>query len=846
MSDIDTNITVQFNSKPVEQNYVPCKTDADTEDPEWAPGKAAKRVRHTYSTRGIPGRQRGRQTRTVARDGSEITRPPVITTTPRISVPKALAALEASPRHDWRTSEQQASPLFARTTGRRRIHTSTHAQILWGSEHIWDGLQNSLRTLLTATRAISEESRKDRKGTRSLFASCLSQVPRYIIETEALNRYATSDETEDVSLGIYAELEGLSQNPKAGWRPLREIVRAHGIAILVDAVQELFIPLRTAWVWALICADKGCLEEGDRIIEAIIKVRIEHGRDLNPTENMTFDELTRYLIRYGSQYNRNQLLWHFLVGTLSSGQQGISWFMDSNRQDLWGCMIGQILHRGQLENRQGVDALLALLFEKAIYPSSITSDTLVHRLRVKSHQIRCSRLVKPLKLDASCLTGEDPSLSRMPWMYLSIMEVFASMTIVRPLRDNPALAALQSVIKHIQIVRDTIFHPTMTEFQNCISALLFVTVTLIDAFEVLDCECLPDTRAWQDALDRLDLRQQTFDVLGRLVCSIAESCGGVSMTEPRICLEKMARHLLEISRCSGPQATTRIAVNAAFDFSERHRSRDNMDLALELEEEAESMAVSAEGLRPQSTPARNHTYPAFRWEESISEWVSKTPVAAARRSKASEHNINVLVPSRPAMQQTRQGRFAPVELKMRSGKAINTSTRQGSRRNSRFDERSSHVDDSEEEDDDQAYDTEGIESDAESYNGSGWSAASAEDRHHSPASTPGSSMGNARVVLQKSPPTRSLRSNQDRPKFRQPWVVIPPVSHALKRCFSEANVELGRSKISAKRARCSDGIDSTFLARDGKTIVSQQMPGRLQHKATSVYTDDYSEDELGM
>ncbi|KAL1613563.1 hypothetical protein SLS54_010499 [Diplodia seriata] len=159
-----------------------------------------------------------------------------------ISMPTPLIARQANFDGSPRASSQTpVGRQFLQTPKKRRFPMLKHdldldslnrssAQQL---QHLERFLQ-AFRTLLHATRA-PERSRASKAGSRSLMSTCLRQVPAYIAgrqqweDDENVNKVDASEE-------VYQELEQMGS--ALGWRPLREVTRAHGVALVTEAVAE--------------------------------------------------------------------------------------------------------------------------------------------------------------------------------------------------------------------------------------------------------------------------------------------------------------------------------------------------------------------------------------------------------------------------------------------------------------------------------------------------------------------------------------------------------------------------------------------------------------------------------
>ncbi len=208
-------------------------------DPDWMPAAGPEGAgRKTYGGRGAK-KMATTQRAGVGRGG---TRPGEIAFTPLIArtggrfqdSPQAQGSpLKRYPKH--------RGPLIARADQLHELKKQMPSNI----GNLVKGLSEAYANLLQAT-AMSGERRW--KGTRSLLGACLRKMPEYIELEEHFAELDKEDEAEgevkDVSQDIYHHLEGqFEMLPGQGWRPFRQIVRAHGTSLLCDAFADEILGL---------------------------------------------------------------------------------------------------------------------------------------------------------------------------------------------------------------------------------------------------------------------------------------------------------------------------------------------------------------------------------------------------------------------------------------------------------------------------------------------------------------------------------------------------------------------------------------------------------------------------
>lgn len=237
---------VALGSKVAEQeNVVPAVGPGDQQmrrelsklkkddDPDWIPGQKPKRPVQRYTAR----RDRNTGRENAASSKSVCTADQIGLPTPFIA--RTLREVQDSPHV---ASPQQLAQI--RTRGRIPKHlkpashldglqTSLSSEAYTHFKGVFDGFSNALDA--TAKNA----PKGDRLGARSLMSTCLRQIPAYIELEEEWQAEADKEEgSVDVSNSIYTELESLGVVEGQGWRPLSEVVRAHAIKLVRDAISD--------------------------------------------------------------------------------------------------------------------------------------------------------------------------------------------------------------------------------------------------------------------------------------------------------------------------------------------------------------------------------------------------------------------------------------------------------------------------------------------------------------------------------------------------------------------------------------------------------------------------------
>lgn len=257
-----------FQPKNAQENY--SGSDADEDDPGWIPGKRPdqRRVKHKYSTRG--GNKKGRRRTRFTIHSPETTRTlpgaielatPLITGK-RWELPSS-AQSQPSVKHH-KTSKSYGDVQVFRD--RYSLYKSPWQELLdqcgdAGFADIAHNLDRVVQIFLSKTRIVNNSRttmlNKPEEGARSLLSMVARRLPEYI----AIEQEAQDDEDEEGDENMcdayFTELESFYAPHGKGWKPLREAVRAQGIHLVSEMIQNRW--LTNSITYALL--DKLCHEQ---------------------------------------------------------------------------------------------------------------------------------------------------------------------------------------------------------------------------------------------------------------------------------------------------------------------------------------------------------------------------------------------------------------------------------------------------------------------------------------------------------------------------------------------------------------------------------------------------------
>ncbi|KAJ9637279.1 hypothetical protein H2199_007566 [Coniosporium tulheliwenetii] len=216
-------------------------------------------------------------------------------------------------------------------------------------ETLLNKLFDSFSKLLVATSHIKHPIlQRQRNGAGSLLSTCLRQVPSYIALEEYWQHEDSENDRSDISMEVYQELEELGSAPGQGWQGLKEVVRAHGVALILEAISKGL--LTEPWVERFVrqCMSQRAWSESQRLMAASTLVQqlsqypIHLGAEVGPFH------LVHRLIReapFANDTERRGFLYRQLEIMLRSGQVQVEWLSTAQFQPYWTAIIRDLLER---------------------------------------------------------------------------------------------------------------------------------------------------------------------------------------------------------------------------------------------------------------------------------------------------------------------------------------------------------------------------------------------------------------------------------------------------------------------------------------------------------------------
>lgn len=613
---------------------------------EWASSpRPQKKVKLTYSSKnksvGIgDANQNGNQVETFHPPGvTEIGLPPEFATTSNI------IRSDSTKRNSQPLSkiEQNAIPDLVRHTA------SVQSRLI-------EGVCKGLMALLQAT----SKSETSPIGCCSLFSTCLRRVPSYIREEEMLAKINDPANDDDIASVVYNDLEEFGSMTGAGWSPLKDVVRAHGIVMISEAIEEGAIGFNDARQLSSSCLTVAAFDEAQTILESTVKSQIAAAGHFSKRNELSVNGaqmVSDSIIKFALQTGRYGFLYRQTASMLESGVLPLDWISNQCMVSCWNGVIRSITQED--EHVRSATVLLQTSLSQWYKKASTIPLPEVHDLRLRirksSHRpgLRHAALMRAskatdTKLNFSHLGDSkyDNTDSGLCSTISSILTVFSAFSLLKysdssSKLDN-TLGISSTTIHDLGVkVRQALELVTYSADSRHASILILerLRLSLMAAGMVgmihdgsIEQRC-PSDFGHFTSLAELPNSGQTFSSAGSFLCAVARCCATARSDDAFDFIQAMVDNLTVFPSISGScdKATRglfgQIALAAAFEFAESTSQPSHLNWALKVELAVSGTANAAGQPSFEKTPAHDikQGRNGYRWEEGICEWIAKTP-----------------------------------------------------------------------------------------------------------------------------------------------------------------------------------------------------------------------------
>lgn len=471
--------------------------------------------------------------------------------------------------------------------------------------NVYEGIYTGLEALLRVTA--QDTQNMNRKGARSLMSMALRAVPNYIVHEEKQHaarmeetKSKSAIENRDLSSEIYDDLESYGSNGY-GWKPLKTIVRSHGIHVVRDAIRKGLLEVNFCGTLIALCLNTSAVNEAQELMSALL-FSVDHQVPKSLYEKL--HSSVSMLWTFTQCTGRTAFQYRELSNMISNGQLPLGWIATKEFGPIW-IKVMQSLSPGSIDE----DALLFLETSLSLLSGYFDG-----------------------KSEESMTTGNSAMTEAAMNTFSSLLTTLTSILI---LSNNTA-----STNDTRNCTRN--FDHIATLLRSCLAQNIFHTQSGFPNTLLLLANLIVEhsTSRSKDInipfgnliLDSLQKGEDSASISSRyndavlFIYSVACCCGRSSSDLGFEKLEHM-HSLLESLVCDRDRSDVlkALIVDSALAFSTKVPNRKHLDYAANLDIKFCSRKLDFENSTHDVSKVDDDSRSGFRWEEGIGEWVTATP-----------------------------------------------------------------------------------------------------------------------------------------------------------------------------------------------------------------------------
>ncbi|KAI1769227.1 hypothetical protein GGR53DRAFT_475011 [Hypoxylon sp. FL1150] len=482
-----------------------------------------------------------------------------------------------------------------------------------------EAIYKSLDALLKATRTDNHR----RRGARSLLDMCLRKVPQYIEELEAWERMEAAEngtvstlDNDDTSAYIYNYLESFAPSQALGWRHLRAVVRADGLKAVRQAMSEGLFGDGFSELLIDLCVQNQALPEAEELIATLIDRQYSQPKTgySCSTDEASLRCLT-VLRSFSSKYGRTSFLLRQYSLLLSSGNLPQEWLATRDFEHVWAS-AARCLSKAEPADD-------AVAFMKYSVP------LLCRQKQPLTSGPEAARSEKNALPNTQTLTSALTMLATMSW--LGEIELYsASVSEVEITKICFIGDRLRYILSSCMVDLESSRATRCNLGNELLRMALFLSSSAARGDDNIRFRLKYSIeQAWRQNTNQNSTRnggaRHRLSDMASLVSSVARSCGrGMSLASHN-CLDTIFVQLecLDLD----PKVLASMKAVAAFSLAQQTNNVKDFMYAERLASSQSSTAAGGD--------ARSRSlFTGYRWEETIGEWVTVSPVANKRQPRA--------------------------------------------------------------------------------------------------------------------------------------------------------------------------------------------------------------------
>ncbi|PGH19353.1 hypothetical protein AJ80_03993 [Polytolypa hystricis UAMH7299] len=657
------------------------------DDPTWIPGGGGavhnnnnnRRVKHKYSTRN-PERKNARSRVVMRSPVMEKLLPGEFTiATPLIAgrVQQACEREEQAGRSILRPETDVCNRNRNRTSGqgspRRKSANALWTNRTWQdplpeyNEPMYIEIVQGVFGVWEAFLKVTAAPPKTNRGARSLMAMSLDKTSAYILqEQDAVNQSENKEDGFDVADHIFTELEsvyGFGSN--GGWRPLKDLVRAHGIRLICEAVRRRWVSPKLTRQLVLNSMATSSYDAAESLLSALLSV--------TPKVDMP-NRLDDTLFSLG-----NFGVFHTL-GTFVKRSDRLSYFLRE---------LGQLVLHGIVPPEWVATDMMRAFVKRAIQAVSCDDENCFAASRFLVNVVMAgSGLNGPASglspdLELSEVQEATPSrISRRSYFtpgndtlyhvndavssalsnsISSILTILCGTHIARAAHESamePTASSMGRIVTELSLRAQQVIESLSLELSStyarqqllrmgCILMSDYLISYHANEAETPSPTITPLLHNFEYFIRALNNRKDLMARLSSFVMQVARCCGRAHIDDGFEEIQSFTEALTtnpDLEQYSTLRLLFgKVAVDVALDFAELTLLPDHHEWAAYIQEQVASYKLETldfEGTEP-LTPSFATSVTGYRWEDGIGEWIAiAAPLKHAGVTQQNQHQCN--------------------------------------------------------------------------------------------------------------------------------------------------------------------------------------------------------------
>ncbi|MCJ1442174.1 MAG: hypothetical protein MMC23_002667 [Stictis urceolatum] len=629
----------------------------NSDDLEWTPDeRPRKKLRRTYSAK---------NGRNVVADPAPRLRRQVVTVESILAQAPAFVSLAESQEREPEVAVgtgQEENPVREKRVYKSKKVDGRHnfrqlAKTVSPDDWmLFDGLYSSLDHLLKST---AKSRPAAPAGPKTLFSMCLRKVPQVIAQEQEEEDGDGFDSLEDVANAMYEDLEAYGSMSNSGWKPLREIARAHGVMILAGAIKEGLISPSLSRGLILLCLQNSTFDEAESLCSALlstVRPLQQPGKSACSLFGAETSIAMQTLKTLATRSGRWDFLFRALTDLLVRGIIPVGWMSSVDMIFCWNQVF--MLSTEEETVNSHANALIRLVISLGYRERTVRIDALTHKLRRETGRRTKSytslsrhwsgqkqRQGSPEKQpdfmpEAHIEQSSIPIVSNLVSILLSVNgsrsddsspPQFWIDILHTVLTDYSCQQELRQYYTNGILTHTNLEIPSVLSFASLLLPFVAHGQTCASEMPRIPYQLLLEHQEDGSVRDRLSSFVRSFAICWSLLSSLPTSD----------LLDSLVHHCIDLAKADNPEVPRKLlfklAAAVAFDFAEDTSDMRDLDWALEIEEAVESASgqVETEKKVHGSTRFGNIGTTEYRWEEGICEWIAKTPAVRKQKPRAS-------------------------------------------------------------------------------------------------------------------------------------------------------------------------------------------------------------------